>query len=79
MDVALTFAHLSDPHLTSPAGASLRDLVGKRALGYLSWRLRRHRRHRAEILGALVRDLDHGEGGQPVTLAHIRLWLELRG
>ena len=58
MDAPLTFAHLSDPHLTSPAGARLRDLVGKRALGYLSWRLRRHRRHRAEILDALVRDLE---------------------
>ena len=27
---------------------------------------------------ALVRDLDHGEDGAPVTLAHIRRWLETR-
>ncbi|MEK7245372.1 MAG: HAD-IA family hydrolase [Pseudomonadota bacterium] len=27
---------------------------------------------------ARVRDLDHGEDGAPVTLAHIRRWLEMR-
>lgn len=54
----LTFAHLSDPHLTFPTGLGVRSLLGKRALGYLSWRLRRRRRHRADILDALVRDLD---------------------
>ena len=27
---------------------------------------------------AQVRDLDHGEDGAPVTLAHIRRWLEMR-
>jgi beta-phosphoglucomutase-like phosphatase (HAD superfamily) len=28
---------------------------------------------------AVVRDLDHGEDGAPVTLDHIRRWLETRG
>lgn len=58
MDATLTFAHLSDPHLTSPAGASLRDLVGKRMFGYLSWHVRRRGKHRTEVLEALVHDLD---------------------
>jgi len=35
-----------------------RQLANKRLLGYLSWRLRRHREHLGAILDALVRDLD---------------------
>lgn len=58
MEATITFAHLSDPHLTLPTGLSARSLLSKRALGYLSWRVRRRGRHRAEILEALVRDLD---------------------
>jgi len=34
------------------------QLANKRLLGYLSWRLRRHREHLGAILDALVRDLD---------------------
>src|SRR4029453_14413170 len=47
-----TLAHLSDPHLTSLRGASLRDLGNKRILGYLSWGRRRRRVHGIETLGA---------------------------
>jgi 3',5'-cyclic AMP phosphodiesterase CpdA len=53
----LTFAQLSDPHLSCPAPVRAGDLLGKRVLGYLSWRLVRRRRHRPEILAALVQDL----------------------
>ncbi len=35
----------------------MRDLLGKRLFGYLSWRLRRNRVHRQEVLAALRRDL----------------------
>lgn len=51
------FAHITDPHLTRPDGASLRELANKRILGYLSWRRRRHAVHRREILEALISDL----------------------
>jgi 3',5'-cyclic AMP phosphodiesterase CpdA len=57
MENALTFAQLSDPHLSSPEGARWWDLAGKRLLGYLSWRRRRRAEHRAEVLEALRRDL----------------------
>jgi 3',5'-cyclic AMP phosphodiesterase CpdA len=57
MDNALTFAQLSDPHLSSPEGARWRDLAGKRLLGYLSWRRRRRAEHRTEVLEALRHDL----------------------
>lgn len=54
---SLTFAHLTDPHLTSPDGASARALLNKRMLSYLSWR--RHRRfvHDPDVLSKLVDDL----------------------
>ena len=50
-------AHLSDPHL---AGWSLDNpiaLLGKRITGYLSWRLKRVRIHRASILQQMVDDV----------------------
>ena len=49
-------AHLSDPHLPLPP-ATISELFGKRVTGYLSWKLRRHRIHRADVLEALVADL----------------------
>jgi 3',5'-cyclic AMP phosphodiesterase CpdA len=57
MENALTFAQLSDPHLSSLDGARWRDLANKRLLGYLSWRRRRCLEHRSEVLEALRRDL----------------------
>jgi 3',5'-cyclic AMP phosphodiesterase CpdA len=53
-----TFAHLSDPHLSSPTDASLRTLLGKRGLGYLSWRLRRRSAAGPATWAALARDVD---------------------
>jgi 3',5'-cyclic AMP phosphodiesterase CpdA len=57
MENALTFAQLSDPHLSSLDAARWRDLANKRLLGYLSWRRRRRLEHRSEVLEALRRDL----------------------
>jgi 3',5'-cyclic AMP phosphodiesterase CpdA len=54
---AFTLAHLSDPHLPPMPAARLRDLAGKRALGYLNWKRNRHKFHRRDVLDALVSDL----------------------
>lgn len=48
------FAHLSDLHLTSLAGASHKALRGKRFLGYLSWRRKRRHEHRREVLDRIT-------------------------
>ena len=57
MTAAFTLAHLSDPHLPPLPAARLRDLAGKRALGYLNWTRNRHKYHRREVLDALVADM----------------------
>jgi 3',5'-cyclic AMP phosphodiesterase CpdA len=54
---AFTLAHLSDPHLSPLPAARLRDLAGKRALGYLNWTRNRHKFHRRDVLDALIADL----------------------
>jgi 3',5'-cyclic AMP phosphodiesterase CpdA len=54
---AFTLAHLSDPHLPPMPVPRLRDLAGKRALGYLNWRRNRQHVHRREVLDALVSDM----------------------
>ena len=54
---AFTLAHLSDPHLPPLPRPRLRELAGKRALGYLNWTRNRHRYHRREVLDALVADM----------------------
>jgi 3',5'-cyclic AMP phosphodiesterase CpdA len=48
---------LSDPHLAPLPAPSLRELIGKRATGYLHWTRTRHKIHRREVLDALVADL----------------------
>jgi 3',5'-cyclic AMP phosphodiesterase CpdA len=57
MTGTFTLAHLSDPHLPPLPAARVRDLAGKRALGYLNWTRNRHKYHRREVLDALVADL----------------------
>ncbi len=52
-----TVAHLSDIHLPMPPAPGVAALLNKRLLGYLSWRLRRSKIHRPEVLEALQRDL----------------------
>jgi 3',5'-cyclic AMP phosphodiesterase CpdA len=87
---AFKLAHLSDPHLPPPP-ARLRDLAGKRALGYLNWTRNRHKFHTSGVLDALVADMraqrpDHiAITGDLVNLAleaefaPARAWLERVG
>ena len=77
----LVLAHLSDPHLTGLYGIGLRDLLGKRLLGYLSWRQHRRHAHRREVLDALITDLHQiGPDHTVITgdLTHIGLAREFR-
>jgi 3',5'-cyclic AMP phosphodiesterase CpdA len=88
---AFLLAHLSDPHLPPMPAASLRELAGKRVLGYLNWKRNRHAIHRAEVLDAIVADMqaqrpDHiAVTGDLVNLAleaefaPARVWLERVG
>jgi 3',5'-cyclic AMP phosphodiesterase CpdA len=88
---AFTLAHLSDPHLPPLPTPRLRDLAGKRALGYLNWMRNRQKFHRREVLDALISDLhpqkpDHiAVTGDLVNLAldaefaPSRAWLESIG
>jgi 3',5'-cyclic AMP phosphodiesterase CpdA len=55
--MAFTLAHFSDPHLPPLPKPRLKELAGKRALGYLNWTRNRHKYYRREVLDALVRDL----------------------
>ncbi|MGD8615021.1 MAG: metallophosphoesterase [Gammaproteobacteria bacterium] len=87
----LYFAHLSDPHLSSLDGVRWRQLLSKRALGYLSWRRRRRAEHRVEVLDLLIEDLDHTRPehivitgdlthtGLPDEFHQARVWLERLG
>jgi 3',5'-cyclic AMP phosphodiesterase CpdA len=50
-------AHLSDPHLSPMLRPKLRELMGKRAVGYFNWRSNRSVHHNIEFLAALVADM----------------------
>jgi 3',5'-cyclic AMP phosphodiesterase CpdA len=88
---AFRLAHLSDPHLPPLPVPGLRDLMGKRALGYLNWTRNRHKFQRRDVLDALVSDVlsqtpDHiAITGDFVNLAleaefePARTWLESVG
>ncbi len=91
MNGVFRVAHLSDLHLTSLVDVTISDLLNKRALGYLSWRLRRRREHVPAILDALRHDLselapDHivitgdlTHIGLPSEFQQAREWLETLG
>ncbi len=51
-------AHLSDPHVPPDFAPLRRELVSKRALGWINWRRSRHRIHRRDVLDALTGDLE---------------------
>jgi 3',5'-cyclic AMP phosphodiesterase CpdA len=89
--MAFLLAHLSDPHLPPMPPASLRELAGKRVLGYLNWKRNRHAIHRAEVLDALVGDMQAQRPGHiavtgdlvnlslKAEFAPARAWLESVG
>lgn len=52
-----TLAHISDLHATPVAPGRIGPLLNKRIFGWLSWRARRGRIHRTEVLDALLEDL----------------------
>jgi len=91
MNNELTFAQLSDPHLSSLEEVHWRDLASKRLLGYLSWRKRRRAEHRSEVLDSMQRDLeikrpehlvitgDLTHIGLPDEFRQARSWLESLG
>ncbi len=55
--VIATLGHISDLHATRVPLLSLEPLRSKRALGWLSWHVRRRRRYRPAVLEALLADL----------------------
>ena len=55
--MSFTLAHLSDPHVPPLPVVRLRDLAGKRLLGYLNWTRNRVAIHRRDVLDALVQDM----------------------
>ncbi|WP_022728981.1 metallophosphoesterase family protein [Fodinicurvata sediminis] len=50
-------AHISDIHLPPLPRPHIKDLLGKRLLGWLSWQKRRRHIHRSEVLEQLSADL----------------------
>ncbi len=88
---SFVLAHLSDPHLGPMPRPRLRELAGKRAIGYLNWQRKRHMIHRRDVLGELVADMkaqnpDHiAVTGDLVNIAlppeftEARKWLESVG
>ena len=52
-----TLAHVSDWHATSLKGVLVSEVMGKRLLGWISWRQSRRYVHRLEVLRALFNDL----------------------
>jgi 3',5'-cyclic AMP phosphodiesterase CpdA len=52
-----TLAHFSDPHIGPIPAARIRELAGKRVLGWLNWNRGRRDVHRMDVLEALLLDL----------------------
>ena len=84
-------AHLSDPHIECVSQVKKRDLLNKRLLGYLRWRMFRKRAHQDEILSILQEDLnstnpDHitvtgdlTHLGLPAEFKKAQMWLRFLG
>ncbi|MFO1036931.1 MAG: metallophosphoesterase [Geminicoccaceae bacterium] len=84
-------AHLTDLHLGPMPRAAPRELFNQRVLGYLSWRRRRYRVHRREVLDALVADLREQSPSHvavtgdlvnislPAEFVQARVWLDELG
>jgi len=52
-----TLAHLSDPHLGPIPTPRLAEIANKRGLGLINWYRKRQRHHRADVLAAVVSDM----------------------
>lgn len=50
----MRLVHLTDPHLSSPAGTRISSLLGKRLSGYLSWRKNRSKHYLPAVLERLL-------------------------
>ena len=84
-------AHLSDPHLGPLPSVRIRELAGKRAIGFVNWHRRRKTFHRGEVLSRIVGDLKgHNPDHTAVTgdilnlalpgeFAPSRVWLDTVG
>jgi 3',5'-cyclic AMP phosphodiesterase CpdA len=57
MSSMFVLAHLSDPHLGPLPAPRWRELLGKRATGFINWRRKRHLIHRGDVLARIVADL----------------------
>ncbi|MCI0598888.1 MAG: metallophosphoesterase [Beijerinckiaceae bacterium] len=84
-------AHLSDPHVGPLPRLRRRDLIGKRATGYLNWTRSRSRIHDMAVLEQIVADMkehhpshvavtgDVSNIGLPAEFQLARAWLETLG
>jgi 3',5'-cyclic AMP phosphodiesterase CpdA len=86
-----TLAHLSDPHLAPLPAPRWRELIGKRATGYINWQRRRRFIHDPAVLAKIVADLKAQAPGHiavtgdianialPEEFTRGRAWLESLG
>ncbi len=86
-----TLAHITDPHLAPLCDVRPGQLLGKRFIGYCSWRFRRRAIHRPEVLAAVMADIaarapehialtgDLANIALPGEFVRARAWLEAHG
>ncbi|MCI0600396.1 MAG: metallophosphoesterase [Beijerinckiaceae bacterium] len=89
--VKFLLAHLSDPHVGPLPRPRRRELLGKRATGYLNWTRSRSRIHDMAVLQQIVADMkahhpshiavtgDVSNIGLPAEFQIARAWLETLG
>lgn len=73
-----TLAHLSDPHIGPLPRARIRELAGKRVLGWMNWNQGRRDTHRMDILDQLLVDL-HAQKPDHIALTGDVINLALPG
>ena len=88
---SFVLAHFSDPHLARVDNIGTRDLLNKRLLGYLRWKIKRQGEHSDELLTILNKDLqrtkpDHiaitgdlTQLGLPLEFEIAQSWLQTLG
>jgi 3',5'-cyclic AMP phosphodiesterase CpdA len=62
-----TLAHLSDPHIGPLPRAKIRELAGKRMLGWINWNRARRETHRMDVLDQLLADM-HAQAPDHIAL-----------